>query len=99
MIIVDFSCDQYVVVGRVRARFGETHELGEVADLIGTQDLARLYRSQVPWVHEQVTVTRVEHELPLVSGGRRPRPVRLLGGVEQGLDEDALADMVAEALG
>lgn len=106
VVLCDFSADlyrpepapgtdyhQYVVVGRVRARYDEQEVTGTVGDLLETRDLARLMREQVPWLSERVRMTVTEHELRLVNGGETDAPLSF-----RGLDVDELARLVGEAL-
>jgi len=106
VILCDFSADlyreepasgtdyhQYVVVGRVRARYIEHEDIATVGDLLESSDLARLMREQASWLRERVRMRTTDHDLPLTNGGETDAPLSF-----QGLDVDELVRLVAEAL-
>jgi hypothetical protein len=93
-----------VLVGRVRAKYGETTERVSIIETLSTADMRRYSGRQ--WLEEMVEVTRTDMELPLVNGGEQCRPEvydteatnRLGQPGAVVLDVDALARMVAEVL-
>ena len=98
-----YGYDLYVIVGMVRARCGTASCTGTVFDLLETKDAAR--HAGQPWLEQEVTVTSPVDQLPLVNGGKHPRPQRwdrdaLNQGGGKGahvLDVHAMAGLVADA--
>lgn len=100
VVLVDFTSEldglavDWITVGRVRARYEVTTRPVALAELLLTNDRARLLRDRALWLDQVVSVADQEMDLPLVNGGRLDRP----RGADGCLDESAVARMVAAAL-
>jgi hypothetical protein len=86
-----------VLVGRVRAKYEETTRRVAIIETLSTADIGRFCAQ--PWVQEEIEVDDQEMALPLVNGGRQDRPEVYDRDEGVLLDVDALARMVAAALG
>ncbi|MEU7631674.1 hypothetical protein AB0C34_17050 [Nocardia sp. NPDC049220] len=98
VVLCDFAADfdglavDWIVIGRVRARYEVTTQRRSVADLLMTADRARAIQQGAPWLDEEAHSEVRVMDLPLTSGGRVTRPRR-----GDTLDTAALARLVAAA--